>query len=39
MVDCAAVHLSADEFLKHFNGDGTAAYNKTTRITLKVVHL
>jgi len=38
MVDSVAVHLSADEFLKHFNGDGTAASNKTSRVTAKVVH-
>ena len=33
----AVVHLSADEFLKHFNSDGTAAAsNRTSRVLLKV---
>ena len=31
-----ALHLSAAEFLKHFNTDGTAAHNKTTRVITKV---
>ena len=32
------VRLSADEFLKHFNSDGTATLsNRTSRILLKVV--
>jgi len=35
---CVAVCLSVDEFLKHFNSDGTAASSRTTRVPLKVTY-